>query len=211
MDGEKDPERAYNSGKRAKLETRSAVGAAWNFLYVGNLIESADVDRQLKPTELCSDKIRTMIHPLQKALGKWGVYKEGKEKLEGVTGEEEPMGGDIASWVKYHLELGEIRGDSSFRNKLINGEIKPFPKRTLCSIAELFVVEKKTSDGKVEKTTMAEMIMRREKIQLGSYDLGNDLDIFSDYRDIMDGCKTAYTYLSGGAEYAKNPKECKKV
>lgn len=207
MDGEKEPEKAYSSGKRASIETRSAVGAAWNFLYVGNLIESADVDRQLKPTEIVSDKIRTMIHPLQKALGKWGVYKEGQGKLEGVTGEEEPMGGDIASWVKYHLELGEIRGDSSFRNKLLSGEIKPFPKRTLCSIAELFVVEKKMSNGKVEKNTMAELIMKKEKIQLGNDYLGNDLDIYSDYRDIMDGCKTAYTYLSGAAEYGKNPKE----
>jgi len=205
LDGEGDLEVAYNQGKRASLKSRSAVGAAWNFLYVGNLIESADVDRQLKPTEIVSDKIRTMVHPLQKALGKWGVYKEGQGKLQGITGEEEPMGGDIASWIKYHLELGDIRGDSSFRDKLKNGVIKPFPKRTLCSIAELLTVKGENK----EKTTMAELIMGEEKITFGNEDMGSDLDIYSEYRDIMDGCKTAYDYLSGTAklERGKNGKE----
>ena len=208
LDGEKDLkkiEEAYNKGKRASLESRSAVGAAWNFLYVGNLIESADVDRQLKPTEIVSDKIRTMIHPLQKALGKWGVHKEGKGKLQGITGEEEPMGGDIASWIKYHLELGDIRGDSSFRDKLKNGVIKPFPKRTLCSIVELLAV----ADKNKQITTMAELIKEGEKVTLGDEDMGSDLDIYSEYRDIMDGCKTAYDYLSGTAKLqrGKNEKE----
>lgn len=198
LDGDSEAEKSYNEGKRASFKSRSAVGAAWNFLYIGNIIESADVDRQLKPTEVVSDKIRTMIHPLQKALGKWGIYKEGKGSLQGITGEEEPMGGDIASWIKYHLELGDIRGDQSFRDKVKSGIIKPFPKRTSCSIMELLTIETK---DKI-KTNLAELIMASEdKIELdNSYD-NNDLDIYSDYRDIMDGCKTAYDYLSGSAKF----------
>jgi len=230
----KDGMAMYRNGIKASNESRGAVGMSWNFLYLGNIIESADVDRQLKPTEVVSDKIRTMLHPLQKALGKWGVYKTGGERREfdGVTGEEEPMGGEIATWVQYHLELDKIRGTSSFRDKLRNREIRPLPERMGCSLVEMLYVnyeengslkmeEKKKKNGEVElddngnpKMVESKMLMSKalslgKKISFPKDIEGEDLDIFTDFRDAMDGTKTAFDYLNGKnrLELAKNEHE----
>lgn len=197
----------YLNEERANDSIRGSVATAWNFLYIGNIIESADVDRQLKPTEVVSDKLRTMIHPLQKALGKWGVYKEGKsmQDLDGVTGEEEPMGGAIATWVQYHLDLDTVKGKHDFRQKLANREIRPLPERMACSFVEMFEVT--TEDG--VKMPMSEAIRTNKKIIFNENDIENDLDIFTDFRDSMDGCKTAFDYLSGNKklELGKNHEE----
>jgi len=192
----------YSEKKRASNKYRRIVALAWDTAYIGNVIESADGDRQLKPTEIVSDKLRTMIHPMQKAMGKWGVFKQGKESIDGINGEEEPMGGDIASWIRYHLELGDIRENNKFRQKLLNGEIQPLPRRAACSLLEMYMVNVEGQEGKM---TMAEAIMKGKKIVFVNKkddpnSRGGDLDIFSDFRDMMDGCKTAYTYLTGTAK-----------
>lgn len=226
---------------------RTAVAAAWNFLYIGNTIESADVDRQLSPSEPISDKLRTMIHPMQKALGKWCVYKEGKiisEKEEDlkykkVTGEEEPMGGLIAGWIKYHLKMDEIQNrtyQDSFRRKIFEGEkgYRPFPRRMATSLIEMLMVNYKdengnlvvNDEGKGKVITMSQALLDnmenritfdvvqcvdgrsrtkdeavKKGIKIISHDFeGHDYDTCVGFRDSMDGCFTAYNYLTGKAK-----------
>lgn len=173
----------WEGGNKTKegMEFRAAVAVAWEFMYIGNLLESADEDRLLKPSEPVSDKLRTMIHPLAKAMGKWGIYKGdkeghkgvyGKDEKEGkydvVTGEEEPMGGPIAAWVLYHLEMDEVKSrkyEDSFRYKLLKREsgYRPLPKRMAASLVEMLEVPVEDKDGKIEMVFLSEALMDREK------------------------------------------------
>lgn len=268
-----------NKASEEGMACRSGVAAAWDFLYIGNTLESADVDRQFKPCEIISDKLRSMIHPLQKAMGKWGVYKEGEnddEEYTDVTGKEEPMGGPIAAWVKYHLEMDKVRGldpnsPESFRYKLRHPTpgYRPLPGRMATSLVEMLMVnyqegpkdhkrlvmdEKKP--GKPKKIPMSQAILESKDItfdvvkvreknkdgklvyvlktkdqalaDLAAYDSvvaydevsepesekrkrerpeiisheyeGHDYDICVGFRDTMDGCKTAFDFLTGKAK-----------
>ena len=142
------------------------------------------------------------------------------------------MGGEIATWVQYHLELDKIRGTSSFRDKLRNREIRPLPERMGCSLVEMLYVnyeengslkmeEKKKKNGEVElddngnpKMVESKMLMSKalslgKKISFPKDIEGEDLDIFTDFRDAMDGTKTAFDYLNGKnrLELAKNEHE----
>lgn len=202
----------YQKNKRAGIKYRGAVGLAWDLAYIGNIIESADVDRQLKPTEVVSDKLRTIMHPMIKALAKLGIWKEGKLEITTTTDEEESKDGDISSWIRYHVELGDMLGDDTFRKKLQKGEICPLPRRAMFSLLEMYMVTTENS-GK-NKITMAEALMKKEKIVFKdkngeTLERGSDLDIFTDYRDAMDGCRTAYNYLTGTVklEVGKNEYE----
>jgi hypothetical protein len=128
------------------------VSLAWDFLYIGNTLESADTGRQLPPSEFMSDNVRTMYHMHAKLMGKVGVVKEGKpedlEKYMKNSGEEEmSLGGPILGWLEHLLKMDEIKGlkfddPKSFRNKIKTRKegYKPFPERTGVSLIEMLKV-----------------------------------------------------------------------
>lgn len=244
----------------ASDEYRSAVAAAWSFLYIGNTLESADIDRHLSPCEVVSDKLRTMIHPMQKAMGKWGIYKEGAveshrgvynegekpSKYDKITGEEEPMGGPIAAWVKYNLEMDEVKDvkyENSFRKKMVehvDGH-RPFPPRMATSLVEMLMVNYEDGKGNLvmdtkkpwkgdeipmsqailegktitfdvvktsEKNKNGEYIIKTKKQAVGDENTilsheyeGHDYDTCVGFRDAMDGCFTAFNYLTGKVKF----------
>lgn len=261
----------WEGGNKTKegMDFRAAVAVAWEFLYIGNLLESADEDRLLKPSEPISDKLRTMMYPLAKAMGKWGMYKGDKEghkgvyeegekrgKYDKVTGEEEPMGGPIAAWVLYHLEMDEVerrKYENSFRRKLLNREsgYRPLPTRMAASSVEMLEVYCEDEnhnlvvgvDGKPKTLFLSEALMdkkhkitfdvvklkEREILKNGNegdniimtktkaeqegreilgheYD-GHEHDIFVPFRDCMDGCKTAFDYLTGSGRIKFDSKD----
>ena len=73
----------------SKEQGDAAVSAAWNHLFMGDFIESADFYRQLTPTEVVSDKFRTFYHLWTKGLGKFGVWKIAG--VDSGSGKEEPF------------------------------------------------------------------------------------------------------------------------
>lgn len=178
------------------LEEKRAVATAWNFLFVGNIIESADIYRQLKPTQVNSDKIRTMMMPLEKFLQKIGIYEDE------LTGMEESYGGNLALWVQKRFLEEESEGRHDLRGKIRYAAThdrkemtedqwmwRMMPKRVMCSFVDNYRV--KTDSGR--EMRMSEALMNGEKIQFRA----NDLDVFVDTRDTWDEVQTVMMPLIG--------------
>lgn len=145
-----------------ELETQDieAVSAMWNFLFVGDSIEAWDYDRELKPTWICSDKLRTAYHLRAKALGKWRIYKaSGIEpgvptgvKPE-TEGEEEPfVSPAMAGWV-----LDRLKYEDGFADRILSGDLKEILPDTL-AVSMIETQKVKLRDGST--TTMAMALLR---------------------------------------------------
>lgn len=166
------------------LEEKRAVATAWNFLFVGNIVESADVYRQLKPTQINSDKLRTAMMPLEKFLQKMKVKKTR------LDGSEEFFGGSIALWAGDMLSGENPESSSAFRKKLLyaanndrrgltfdEAKWRLFPKRTMCSFVDSYKVN---VNGR-------NMSMSQALIEGGDINIkGDDADVFVDLRDTWD-------------------------
>jgi len=189
------------------LEEKRAVATAWNFLFVGNIVESADVYRQLKPTQVTTDKIRTMMMPLEKFLQKIGIHEES------ITGKEEGFGGSLSLWVRKRFEEEESEGRHDLRDKLRyaeshnRSEMTPeqrmwriMPKRVMWSFVDDYKV--KTNEGQM---TMSKALIEREKIKF----IPNDLDVFVDTRDTWDEVMTIMAPLigKGDVDLIKKPEQ----
>lgn len=193
------------------LEERRAVATAWNFLFVGNIVESADIYRQLKPTQVNSDKMRTFMMPLEKFLQKMSV------KEETVQGTEEFFGGNIALWAR--KMLGDPEQGADFRKKILyaanhdrtemtdeEAQWRLFPKRVMCSMVDMYVVEteeteklkKKNGGQEVLRKTMAEALYDCDEIKFKD----DDADVFVSLRDTWDELITVMPFLIGKPEYS---------
>lgn len=179
------------------LEEKKAVATAWNFLFVGNIIESADTERNLKPSQINSDKIRTMMMPLEKFLQKASIRK-GK-----IQGSEELFGGNLALWAKRRLEEeGTTFSDKLVyaadhdRNKMTDEQAKwrLMPKRTMCSFGDEYHV--KTKDG--QEMTFSEALLYKKEIVFEK----NDLDVFVSLRDTWDEVISVSPFIIGKGEYS---------
>lgn len=179
------------------LEEKKAVATAWNFLFVGNIVESADTGRNLKPSQINSDKIRTMMMPLEKFLQKASIRK-GK-----VQGSEELFGGSLALWAKRRLE----EDGTNFSQKLVyaadndrtkmtdeQAQWRLMPKRTMCSFNDEYHV--KTKDG--QEMTFSEALLNKKEIDFKE----NDLDVFVSLRDTWDEVISVSPFLIGKGEYS---------
>lgn len=195
------------------LEEKRAVATAWNFLFVGNIIESADINRNLKPSQINSDKIRTMMMPLEKFLQKASIRK-GK-----IQGSEELFGGNLALWAKRRLE----EGGTTFSDKLVyaadhdrtkmtdeQAKWRLMPKRTMCSFGDEYHVDVKIKDqnghyvyndeGKIktEDMTFSEALLNKKEIVFEK----NDADVFVSLRDTWDEVISVSPFIIGKGEYS---------
>jgi len=165
----------------AELEARAAFASAWNIIFNGNAIESADHERLVSPSIVYGEQIRANMHPLSKAKAK---YKLGREREIEEVGTEEGWGGILGTWLAERV----VR-DSRFREKLEDGEIKPFPETMLTSFFE--AIKDKSRKGK----TLAERFLAKERVVCKPEDEGGDM--FGEYVDIWDSAYKGYTYATG--------------
>ena len=172
------------------------VWATTALLAVVNLdIPSADVYRQLKPSQVMSDKTRTFMMPLEKF-----VQKSGFRKVE-PDGTEEPFG-SVSTWAKKQYE---IQGEPFVRKVLeatdgdrteMTDEIaayRIFPKRVMSGFSDMYTV---MTEGGIEMT-MSEALLHKRKIIFK----GDDLDVFKTLRDPCDELLTVTPLMIGKAEY----------
>lgn len=197
------------------LEEKRAVATAWNFLFVGNIVESADIYRQLKPTQVNSDKIRTLMMPLEKFLQKLNIRKGL------LRGTEESFGGSIFLWAKKRYEEeGEkfasklITAADQDRDTLTDEKVKwrLFPKRVMCSFNDMYVVE--TEDK--QTMTMSEALLSSYSEKNGEAKKKktisfkeDDADVFVYLRDTWDEILTVNPFLIGKGEYSPVQQEDK--
>jgi hypothetical protein len=153
-------------GIRTLEDAKIALGTAWNFLFVGDVVESADEDRLLNPGKAYGDKVAAMFHPEAKFLRKFRLRFPGARPVVGkeqFTGEEEPFGGSYGDW--WYNRMKEDKGifDSVFR-----GETHPFPKRLAMSFIESFGVYATGDKGQsVEQMSMAQALIEGKTIITG--------------------------------------------
>ena len=179
------------------LEEKRAVATAWNFLFVGHVIESADTKRSLKPSQINSDKLRTMMMPLEKFLQKASIRKGS------LQGSEELFGGNLSLWAKRRME----EEGTNFSQKLVyaadndrtemtdeQAKWRLMPKRTMCSFSDEYHV--KTKDG--EEMTFSEALRNKKEIVFKE----NDLDVFVSLRDTWDEVISVSPFLIGKGEYS---------
>lgn len=190
-------------GDRGEVE---ATSTAWNFLYIGDSIESWDYFRELKPTKVVSDKLRTMDHMMIKALGKWGVWKGymGPKEPVAAEGQEEPfVSGAFSTWI-----LDRVKNEEGFKNRLITGDLKDILPRTLV----VSMIEA-TSMG---KDNMSTILMREngEEELLRCFTnienkVDNDKNIMQPHNDMVQGGEWLSNLIKGKIQYApgKNDKQ----
>jgi len=114
----------------SNTQATEAVSVAWNFLYIGDLIESADLYRELTPSTCVGDQVRTADHPGIKAKIKWGIERQYFDSDKQVTapGMQEPF----VSLKFYYWIKNNIRHDPKFKDRLISGDLKDILPETMC-------------------------------------------------------------------------------
>jgi hypothetical protein len=166
-------------------DARAAAAAAWNFLFVGNIVESADIQREVNPSGVFGEQLRAFMHPLAKAISKY------KAHIPTPVGTEEGWGGKVGIWIasritkdpNFKQRLTLQRGTESFPDR-----IKPFPERMFASLPEIIEVE--TEKGKM---SMAQALYEKKRILTQK----TDSDIFGQYNDVWDSAWKVYYYATG--------------
>lgn len=171
--------------RMSENDARSAVAASWNFLYVSNVFESADIDRDIggECGNIFGEQIRAMMHPLSKAKAKF-IRGNIDDRSQGT---EEGWGGNVGAWFADMFTWNDTR--SRFAQKLNNGEIKPFPKRIGASMVDL--MEVKTEDGL--KMSLGRAILDNKKVVFNRA----DSNLFGEYGDKWDTFFKYYYYSTG--------------
>ena len=190
---------------------KEGVALATDFVGVSMVFESADWKRNLKPSQITADKVRTMMMPLEKFLQKSGFVSAKDPEFS------EAFGGDVGTVLE---EMARIKGDV-IKNKLLEAAygdrstMRPevakwrvFPKRQFCSFFDMYIVNQSyDSNGKAisgSGKTLAEAAMAGERV---IFPEGNeDLDIFVNFRDIWDEVLTVTPFVIGKGEFKGVPK-----
>lgn len=166
-------------------DARSAVAASWNFLYVSNVFESADTERDIggECGNIFGEQIRAMMHPLSKAKSK---FMKG-EKDERSHGTEEGWGGNVGAWFADMFTWNDTR--SRFAEKLQYGKIKPFPNRIGASMVDIMKI--KTESG--EEMSLGKALFLDKKVNFNRA----DSNLFGEYGDKWDTFFKYYYYSTG--------------
>lgn len=184
------------SKQMSESDARGAVAASWNFLYISNVFESADVKRDISGecANIFGEQIRAMMHPLSKAKQK---FIKGKMD-ERSQGTEEGWGGNVGAWFADMFTWEDTR--SRFEEKLESGGIKPFPERIGASMVDIMKV--KTSKGEM---SLGKAIFLNEKVDFNRA----DSNLFGEYGDKWDSFFKYYYYSTGKnlIQFGKNINE----
>ncbi len=166
-------------------DARGAVAMAWNFLYISNVFESADSNREMGGglANVFGEQIRAMMHPLSKARAKF--VKGGMD--ERSHGTEEGWGGNVGAWFADMLTWEDTRAD--FTRRLNSGELKPFPRRIGASMIDMMEVKVESGD----RMSLARALMESRKVEFNRA----DSNLFGEYCDKWDTFFKYYYYSTG--------------
>ncbi|HOZ80806.1 MAG TPA: hypothetical protein PK370_01135 [Candidatus Woesebacteria bacterium] len=169
------------------INARAAVAIAWNFLYVSNVFESADEDREISggSGNVFGEQIRAMMHPLSKAQRKFGVQPD-LDADSRSQGTEEGWGGNVGAWFADMMTWDDTR--PNFIRALQTGELRPYPERIGASMCELLKVKVGS-----QEMSMAQALLEQRKISFGK----TDSNLFGDYGDKWDTFFKFYLYATG--------------
>ncbi len=187
--------------KMSEIDAKAAVAMAWNFLYVCNVFESADNNRDIGGNcgNIYAEQIRAMIHPLSKAKRKFGVQPDLDENSR-AQGTEEAWGGLVGGWFADMVSWSDTR--QWFVGGLQNGNIRPFPVRIGASMIELLEVQAYSNEKTLVKMSMAQALMEKRDIKFGE----TDSNLFGDYCDKWDTFSKMADFCAGKVPLEAGPK-----
>lgn len=163
-----------------EVDAKAAVAMVWNLMYLGNVFESADYRRKIKPNPyVIGEQVRAVFHPLRKLRAK--VLKEKEEE----QGTEEGWGGPLGTWL-----AERVAHDRKFRREFKEGRIKPMPVTLMASLFDVIRLS--------DRRTLAEALAAGETINW--YDPEIPVELFGVQGDLWDSALKAYFILTG-----KNP------
>lgn len=164
-------------------DATAATSTAWNFLYLTDLIESADYYREFPPSDEISDQLRTINHPGIKAMGKWGVWKGHGAALAEDGDKESFASGDLFRWVNRMLRT---HGDQ-FKRRMIDGDLKDMLPRTLCvSALETIKINVDSRTG----TNLGLALLNRDLEWIGDrLPPDNTNNLLQSYGDLREGAE----------------------
>lgn len=171
----------------SEIEAKAAVAVAWNLIYIGNTVESADINREVAPSIVYGEQVRANCHPLIKGRRKLVEDVEKKDRVKEV-GTEEGWGGQLGVWI-----AERVSRDPKFKDAFLKGEFNPFPETMLISFFE--------NETDKDKITLAERLLKREEINFNPDFSGADM--FGDYVDLWDTALKGYFYATGKVPLAK--------
>lgn len=163
-----------------EIDARAAVAVAWNLIFIGHTVESADLYRDVEPCPAYGEQPRALCHPLSKAMVRYQLKKIEEFDENKVR----PWGGNhLGNWLKER-----VIKDPQFRARFKDGMIRPFPETMCVSLLEYIKVDKKG-------ITLAEKILSQN-------DEGIDWNQVSqetagDYKDFMDTAVNGFTFATG--------------
>lgn len=205
---DKKPE-AIKTPEEAKL----AVATAWNFLFVGDIVESADQTRLLNPGKAYGDKVAAMFHPEAKMFRKLkltGVGGKFADPEKDKSGEKEAYGGAYGEWL-----YNSLTDNPDLKKEILSGKKHIFPSRLGMSHAEMFPVVA-LENGRPKKTSMAEALFKGEMIVTSPKQLTSipenisipdvtyqDDQVFIKYRDIYQSAYGTFNQLLGKTKIEK--------
>lgn len=196
-------------------EAKIALGTAWNFIFIGDTVESADERRLLNPGKAYGDKVAAMFHPESKLLRKFKLRQVGGKEIEKkgeFTGEEESYGGSYGEWW-----FNRMSEDAKLRQDVAAGKVHIFPNRLAMSFVESFGVFAIQEDGSPAEMSMARALSEGktivtnpnqvdEKYREGSLhiiDFNSDSAMLIKYRDIYQASYAIFNQLQGKVEIRK--------
>jgi hypothetical protein len=205
-DPEEDPANAPNILKRiddyktelrqklegqgySRIDAKRAVAVAYNLLYIGDAIESADKGKNAGDFVTFNPSARVFYHPADQARGKWGIVKEGEEEQVGF---DEDWGGNIGDWTISRREVDQNFRENLTRRQEIPPFTKlPFPETMMISLYEFI----KINDDQGEEISLAQALL--DGLDLESLNLeGLDPDVFATWRDSARTVHAFYKFLT---------------
>lgn len=196
-----------------ELAARAAFSTAWNFLFLGNAVESGDVGRNVKQSEAWAEQLRAMIRPLDKGKSKWGV---GKKQEEDKVATDESWGGPLGDWM-----AERCRHNPEFNLDVKEGRRRYFPTRMAASFFDLTTfgdAKKDCPDPKVAPIwgkTLSEIFTETCKpvavpdnpnlfdfnqpdtVDFNLLEASGTSELWGGYMDTMDSARVVYRFING--------------
>lgn len=187
----------------SETDARRAVAVAYNLLFIGDAIESADKDRVAYDFVTFSSPDRAFFHPASQARAKWGIIGDVEEGHDPEKlGYDEKWGGNIGDWVIFRRETDPKFGERLLTEERIPPFTKlPFPETMMVSLFEFVEVE----NNQGEEINFAEALLTGD-IDIGELDLDSlNAEVFGTWRDTARTVYSVYKFLTSETVGGRTP------
>lgn len=181
----------------------AAVASAWNLIYVSNIVDSGDLERNIKG-EVVAEQVRTFFRPLRKGQSKWLRDPNRGE----VIGTDESWGGKLGDWF-----AERCRHDPDFARGVKEGTIRYIPIRLMYSWFDIQKIGSETLGAKLTNEVKRKVTIsddqKKTSVQIeGLYDFVKgakaiDFDqlegenLWPGYADAADSARFVYKIIQG--------------